>query len=124
MAQSPKINNYLFIALYNKVIAEAYMAKSDYESAKVYIEKAIMVARKFELLDLLAKLYLLYGKYLQDIALVKSESQADYVVGASNMYKKALLIAQTIKNECLVKKIEQSKAVLNSFCQLNRIVIQ
>ena len=123
VAQSPKINNYLFIALYNKIIAEAYMAKSDYESAKVYIEKAIMVARKFELLDLLSKLYLLYGKYLQDIALVKSDSQVDYVMGASNMYKKALLISQTIKNEYLTKKVEKAKAVLNSFCQLNGIIL-
>jgi len=124
VAQSPKINNYLFIAMYNKIIAEAYMAKSDYESAKVYIEKAIMVARKFELLDLLARLYLLYGKYLQDIALVKSDLQGDYVMGASNMYKKALLIAQTIKNENLTKKVEQAKTVLNSFCQLNGIIIR
>jgi len=124
VAQSPKINNYLFIAMYNKIIAEAYMAKSDYESAKVYIEKAIMVARKFELLDLLAKLYLLYGKYLQDIALVKSDLQGDYVIGASNMYKKALLIAQTIKNENLTRKVEQAKTVLNSFCQLNGIIIR
>ena len=123
VAQSPKINNYLFITLYNKVIAEAYMAKSDYESAKVYIEKAIMIARKFELLDILAKLYLLYGKYLQDIALVKSEAQVDYVMGAANMYKKALLIAQTIKNEHLTKKVEQAKVVLNSFCQLNGITL-
>ena len=110
--------------MYNKIIAEAYMAKSDYESAKVYIEKAIMVARKFELLDLLAKLYLLYGKYLQDIALVKSDLQGDYVIGASNMYKKALLIAQTIKNENLTRKVEQAKTVLNSFCQLNGIIIR
>lgn len=121
VAQSPKINSYIFIAMFNKIIAEAHMAKSEYELAKVHIEKAILVARKFELLDLLAKLYLLYGKYLQDIALVKSEAQVDYVVGASKMYKKALLIAQAIKNEYLIGKIEKSKTVLNSFCQLNGI---
>jgi len=124
VAQSPKINSYLFIILYNKVIAEAYMAQSDYESAKVNLEKAILVARKFELLELLAELYLLYGKYLQDIALVKTESQIDYVVNAGKMYKKAAMISQGLKNAHLFAKIEKSRTVLNSFCQLNGITLK
>lgn len=124
VAQSSKINNYLFIALFNKVIAEAFMAKSDYEMTKIHIEKAIMVARKFELLNLLADLYLLYGKYLQDIALVNTDAQIDYVTGASKMYKKAMLISQGIKNNYLLAQAEKSKAVLNSFCQLNGIILK
>lgn len=121
VAQSPKINNYLFITLYNKVIAEAFMAQSDYEAARVHIEKAIMVARKFELLNLVADLYLLYGKHLQDIALIKTEAQGDYVINASKMYKKASLVAKGIKNYYILSKIDKSMAVLNSFCQLNGI---
>lgn len=121
VAQSPKINNYLFITLYHKVIAEAFMAQSDYESARVHIEKAIMIARKFELLNLVADLYLLYGKHLQDIALVKTEAQGDYIINASKMYKKASLIAKGIKNYYILSKIDKSVAVLNSFCQLNGI---
>ncbi|MFA7659328.1 MAG: hypothetical protein WCY19_07830 [Candidatus Gastranaerophilaceae bacterium] len=124
VAQSPKINSYLFTVLYNKIIAEAYMAQSEYELAKVHIEKAILVARKFELFNLLSGLYLLYGKYLQDIALIKTDAQFDYVLGASKMYKKAFLIAQGIKNSYMVSKIEKSKAVLNSFCQLNGITLK
>lgn len=124
VAQSPKISNYLFIILFNKVIAEAFMAKADYEMAKVHIEKAIMVARKFELLNLLSDLYLLYGKYLQDIALIKTDAQIDYVMGASKMYKKAFLIAQGIKNSYLLAQVEKSKTVLNSFCQLNGIILK
>lgn len=123
VAQSPKINNYFFVILYHKVIAEAFMAQADYESAKVSIEKAILIARKFELLNLLADLYLLYGKYLQDIALIKTDAQFDYVSGASKMYKKASLIAQGIKNNYLLAKIEKSKTVLKSFCQLNGITL-
>lgn len=123
VAQSPKINNYFFMCLFNKVIAEAFMVQAEYEMAKVHIEKAIMIARKFELLNLLADLYLLYGKYLQDIALIKTEAQGDYVLGASKMYKKAGLIAQGIKNSYLVEQIDKSKSVLNSFCQLNGIIL-
>lgn len=124
VAQSPKINNYLFIILLNKVIAEAYMAQSEYELAKVHIEKGILIARKFELLHILSGLYLLYGKYLQDIALIKTEAQVDYVLGASKMYKKAGLLAQGIKNSYLCSTIEKSKTVLNSFCQLNGIQLK
>lgn len=123
VAQSAKISNYLFIALYCKIIAEAYMVLADYESAKVYIEKAIMISRKFELLDLLAKLYLLYGKYLQDIALAKTDAQVEYVSGAARMYKKASLISKRIKNNYLITTIEKYKNALNSFCQLNKIVL-
>lgn len=124
VAQSPKINSYLFIILFNKVIAEACMAQSDYELARVHIEKAIMVARKFELLNLLSELYLLYGKYLQDIALIKTETQMDYILGASKMYKKASLIAQGIKNNYLLSQVEKAKTVLSSFCQLNGIILK
>lgn len=124
VAQSSKINNYSFMILFNKVIAEAFMAQAEYELAKVHIEKAILIARKFELLNFLSDLYLLYGKYLQDIALVKTDAQSDYVIGASKMYKKALLIAQNIKNNYLISRIEKSKTVLNSFCQLHGIVLK
>ena len=124
VAQSPKINNYLFIILCNKVIAEAYITQAEYELAKVHIEKAILIARKFELSNLLADLYLLYGKYLQDIALVKTDIQFDCVSGASKMYRKASLISKEIKNNYLLTKIEKSKSVLNSFCQLNGITLK
>lgn len=121
VAQSIKINNYLFIALYNRIIAEAYMVQAEYELAKVHIEKAVLVAKKFEMFIILADLYLLYGKYLQDIALVKTDAQIDYVHGASKMYKKAFLMAEGLKNNALMAKIEKSKTALNSFCQLNGI---
>jgi len=124
VAQSPKINNYLFMILFNKIIAEACMVQADYELAKIHIEKAISIARKFELTNLLGELYLLYGKYLQDVALVQTDSQIDYIIGASKMYKKAELMAQSIKNNYILTQVEKSKTVLNSFCQLNNIILK
>lgn len=124
IAQSPKINNYIFIVLYNKVIAEAYMAQAEYELARVHIEKSILVAKKFEMLNFLADLYLLYGKYLQDISLVVSETKVEYISNAAKMYKKADLIAQGINNAHLSAKIEKARSVLHSFCQLNGITLK
>lgn len=121
LAQSPKINNYIFVVLFNKVIAESYIVANDYEMAKIHMEKAIAVAKNFELLTQLAELYLLYGKYLQDIAIVKKEAQVDYVTGAAKMYKKAGLISQGIKNNYILSNVEKSKNVLSSFCKLHGI---
>lgn len=124
VAQSTKINNYYFIALYNKVLAEAYITQAELELAKIHIEKAVMIARKFELLDLLARLYHLYGKYLQELALGKTESQVDFVTGAYKMYKKGSALAQTLKNNYILEEIAASENKLNAFCRLNGIVIK
>lgn len=124
VAQGPKINNYAFIVLFNKVIAEAYMAQAEYELAKAHIEKAVLIARKFELLQFLSDLYLLYGKYLQDMALLKTDSQVEYISGAAKMYSKSLTMALGLKNNYLVSQVEKAKTVLNSFCQLNGITIR
>ncbi len=124
VAQSTKINNYYFITLYNKILAEAYIMQAEFELAKIHIEKAVMVARKFELLDLLARLYHLYGKYLQELAIGKSESQMDFVTGAYKMYKKATALSQTLKNNYVLEEIAASENKLNAFCRLNGIVIK
>lgn len=124
VAQSTKINNYLFVVLFNKVIAEAHMAQAEYEMARVHLEKAILVARKFELLNFVSDLYLLYGKYLQEVALVNTEAKVEYVTGASKMYKKAYLISKGLKNNHIMTQVAKARAVLNSFCQLNGISLK
>jgi tetratricopeptide (TPR) repeat protein len=124
VAQSTKINNYYFIVLLNKLLAEAYIVQAEYDLAKVHIEKAIIIARKFELLDLLAKLYLLYGKYLQEISLSQEESKSEYVTGASKMFNKAQTLAVSIKNDVLIEEIDTSESALKSFCKLNNIELK
>ena len=39
------------------------------------IENAIILASKFNMKDILSRLYLLYGKYFQEIGLLKTEKQ-------------------------------------------------
>ena len=53
VAQNPKINNYVFIILLKMVIAKASIVISDYETAKIHIENAIILAGKFNLKDLI-----------------------------------------------------------------------
>ena len=121
VAQNPKINNYLFIILLKMVIAKASIVISDYETAKIHIENAIILAGKFNLKDLLSRLYLLYGKYFQEIGLLKTEHQADYLKGADKMYEKATEVIKQTKNNSVHIENEKAKQVLKSFCQLNSI---
>ena len=123
VAQNPKINNYFFIILLKMLIVKASIVISDYETAKIQIENAIILASKFNMKDILSRLYLLYGKYFQEIGLLKTDKQSDYLKGAGKMYEKATEIVKQTKNNCVYIEIEKSKNVLKSFCQLNSISI-
>ncbi len=123
VAQNPKINNYFFIILLKMLIVKASIVISDYETAKIQIENAIILASKFNMKDILSRLYLLYGKYFQELGLLKTDKQSDYLKGAGKMYEKATEIVKQTKNNCIYIEIEKAKNVLKSFCQLNSISI-
>lgn len=123
VAQNPKIDNYFFAILLKMVIAKCCITISDFESAKAQLESAILTARKFNLKDLLSRLYILYGKYFQELGLIKSPQQLEYLHGAEKMYQQAEeLIVQT-RNAYVHSDLKKAKNVLASFCKLNNIEI-
>jgi len=125
VAQNPKIDNHFFAVLLMMVMVKASIAVSDFESAKIHIENAIIEARKYGMDDLLSKLYLQYGKYFQELGLIKSSRQRDYLAGAAKMYEKASEIVKSVtKNNYVHTDIQKAKAVLKTFCQLNRISVE
>ena len=120
IAQNPRINNTFFIVLLKLLIAKAYMEDSDYETAKINLESAIILAKKYNQNDLLSKIYLLYGKYYQDIGTIQSPNQAEYLKGAAKMYEKAMdLVGSQTKNIYVRNKIDEQKKLLISYCELN-----
>lgn len=124
IAQGPSINNYYFIALYNKLIGEIYMAKQDFDSAKVYIEKAIFMTKQFNLEYVLVKCYLLYAKLYQELALPKSSLRASYIKQALKMFQLAKNINIVNTHPSIQKTIKEELNVLTSFCKLNGITIK
>ena len=124
IAQSPKIQNFYFITQFNKIIGEAYLALQDYDSAKAYIESAIGIARQFDLLDILSELYFLYGKYLQELSTIKSESQKDYAMSAFKMYDKSVNLAQNLHNSLLVSTVMAANTEFRRYCRKNGIIIR
>lgn len=123
VAQNPKIDNYFFVILLKMVIAKCCITVSDFETAKSHLESAILIARKFNIKDLLSRLYILYGKYFQELGLIKSAQQQEYLKGAEKMYKQAEELIAKTKNAYVNSDLKKAQNVLSSFCKLNNIEI-
>ena len=124
IAQGPSINNYYFITLFNKLIGEIYLAKQDFESAKVYMEKAIFLAKQFDLEYILVKTYLLCAKLYQELALPKTGQRGEYIKQALKMFQLAKNIGIVAEQPTLQKEIREELAILSSFCKLNGIILK
>ncbi len=118
------VNNYYFIVLFNKLIGEIYLSKGDFESAKMYIEKGIVIAKQFEMDDLLVRLYILYGKYYQEQAIPKTQSRVGFITKAIKMFQAARDKSELIENPYLNKLVKEAFSVLISFCKLNGITLK
>ncbi len=120
IAQNPRINNTFFIIQLKILLAKAYMELSDYETAKINLESALILAKKYNMNDLQSKIYYLYGKYYQDLGTVQCQNQNEYLKGASKMYAKAMeLVVTNTRNNYLKEKIENQQNTLNTYCNLN-----
>ena len=124
IAQGPNINNYFFIALFNKLIGEIYMAKQDFDSAKVYLEKSIFIAKQFDLQQILVKDYIQYAKFYQELALPKSSHRGEYIKQALKMFQLAKNVGIVAEHPFMQKHIKEELAILTSFCRLNGIILK
>ncbi len=121
VAQNPKIDNYFFAILLRIVMAKCALTMSDFETAQMNIETAILAAQKFNLKDMLSRLYLLYGKYFQELGLKKSSKQIDYLHSADKLYAQARVIIEETQNKYVYKDLRKAQNVLESFCKLNSL---
>ena len=121
VAQNPKINNYFFAVLLKYVIAKAFITLSDYEAAKMNIDSALVITQRYNMNDLTSRLLLLYGKYYQELGLVKAPQQTEYLTAASKLFDKASAKVKETKNKYVHIQIEKAKQVLRSFCNINYI---
>lgn len=118
VAQKPNINNYLFTVLLQGLLAEIYMHKGDFESAKMYIEQAVELAKKMELYLLQSKLYIIYGKILQENMATAENNQDKIAASANKFYVMSLDVAKMIENGYLVNIVQKKINDLNTFCNL------
>ncbi len=121
VTQNPKIDSYFFNILLRTVIIKCCITTSDFETAKIHLESAINLAKRYNLNDLLSRLYILYGKYFQELGLVRSPQQIDYLQGAEKMYSLAEELIVKTKNNSVFKELNQERKSLSTFCVMNNI---
>lgn len=124
IAQGPNINNYYFIALFNKLIGEIYLAKQDFESSKVYLEKSIFIAKQFDLQFILVDTYLQSARLYQELALPKTTSRGNYIKLALKMFQNAKNVPIVENQPALQRAIKDELNILTSFCKLNGIILK
>ena len=123
VAKNPKISNYYFIVQYKKLIAEIYLIKGDTEAAKMYIEKALMIVKKYDMKLLKVSLYQLYAKYLEEMVSKKPQNKANYASNAINTYQKALGLVSELDIPSIEDEIQKNYSSFKAFCQLNNIKV-
>ena len=121
IAQSPKINNFLFIIYFQKCIAEIYLKKEDFSATKMYLEKSIMLAKQQDLKYQLIDLYIAYGEFMQEFMRVSNQYVTANVKMVAEMYENANVIARELDIESLIEKTQKYKNEYKTFCQLNSL---
>ena len=95
-----------------------------FESAKVYFEKALFIAKKFELEYIQMKIYIQSAKLYQELALPKTNSRSNYIKQALKLFQSAKNIPIVAENGAFQKEIKEELSVLTSFCKLNGIILK
>lgn len=121
VAQNPKIQNYFFNICLKMVLTKAYIIKEDFETARIYLDNALQISQQYELHDMTARLYLLYGKLYQDAGLKKSPKQREFLKMAAVMYERCIKSIRKTQNNHLFREHSRAEKVLTSFCEMNNI---
>lgn len=122
IAQNPNINNYFFNSILNLLLAKTYVNIADFQSAKMYLETAINIAKKFELNDVLSRAYHLYSVYYYEMGTVQSSKQTEYLRACAMMCEKGMeTVITNTSNQYLKELINKQKTRLNDYCSENGI---
>ena len=103
------------------VLTKAYMIKGDFETARIYLDNGLQIAQQYELHDMTARLYLLYGKLYQEAGLKKSSKQREFLKMAAVMYERCIKSIRKTQNNYLFREHSKAEKVLTSFCEINNI---
>lgn len=123
VAQNPKIGNFFFNICLKMALSKAYVIKGDFETARIYLDNALQIAQQYELHDMIARLYLLYGKLYQELGFKKSSKQRDFLKMTAVMYERCLKSIRKTQNNYLFREHSKAEKVLKSFCEINNIAL-
>ena len=122
ITQKPEICNHYFALLFDKLICRIYLSLKDYDSARVYADRALTIAKGYDIKYQLAKLYLISGDCYKEMANTSQDKQSD-IVKAREMYDMANSVNIALGNNLLSKSITQKINELDILCKANGIKI-
>ena len=123
VAKNPKINSYYFQVMYKRLIAEIYLIKGDCSVAKMYLEKAMLITKKYNLEYLNIQLYDFYAKYHIEMFKSGKDGGSSPLVSAKKLYEKAITLASKLGLLNLVDELKKEYQSLLTFAQLKKVVL-
>lgn len=122
ISQSAKINCTYFSILFQKIMAQCYLAKGDLESAKMYNEMGLELANANDITYLQMALYRLRANCMQDsIPAIKENKKYEFAQSTIKVYEKAIAFANRINLIKHKSAIQKELTAFRAYCQLNRI---
>ena len=121
VAKGPKINNYIMMITLKQLIADMYMIKNDFEAAKMYLEKAMLIAQNNDLKFMQMLLYESFAKYNAEMINVFKDNAQDYALAAAEMYNTAVQYAQNLLLTNYEAGFKKELTAFNVSCQLKNI---
>ncbi|MCD8377393.1 MAG: hypothetical protein LUB59_01245, partial [Candidatus Gastranaerophilales bacterium] len=122
IAQKPEICNHYFALLFDKLICKIYLSLKDYDSARIYIDRALAIAKGYDIQYQLAKLYIMSGDCLREAA-GNSNDKKDNIVKAHQLYQKAAELNKTLEINSLAKAVVQKMNELDILCKAHGITL-
>lgn len=116
IAQKPEICNHYFALLFNKLICKIYISKKDFDSARIYLDRALTIAKGYELKYQLAKLYLMSGNCLKE-TLSSSDNPKSVLTDIKSLFNKAEEINEELELSSISKDIQQKTNEIEMLCK-------
>lgn len=123
IAQKPEICNHYFALLLNKFICKTYISNKDYDSARIYLDRALTIAKGYDLKYQLAKLYLIAGNCLMETIDTRQEDVKTTLLEMEDLYNKSDKINLDLEISSLSKEIIQKKNELEMLCKAYGITL-
>lgn len=123
ITEKPGINNCLISIMTRRLLAEINIVTGNFDSAYMYLDQALTLAKNMDLYLFQAELHLSFGKIYHEMAAVLDKEKAENAKNAHKFYIESLDIAQRLENEHLISQVEKELTNLSTFCQLSGIKI-
>ena len=104
------------------MICRIYLSLKDYESARIYIDRALTIAKGYDIQYQLAKLYMMSADCLREMV-DTAEDKKDNIIKAHQLYQKAYELNKILENNSLSKLVIQKMNELDILCKAHGITL-